>query len=89
MESIDTNLYSRQMGTFGRVLMERLLRMKILIVGMRGLGVETAKNIILSVLIPMLLHGAYDYFLMSNSSLLFIAFVIFIVLLYIVHNFVV
>ena len=36
------------MGTFGRVLMERLLRMKILIVGMRGLGVETAKNIILS-----------------------------------------
>ncbi len=41
------------------------------------------KNIILSVLIPMLLHGAYDYFLMSNSSLLFMAFVIFIVLLYI------
>ena len=47
-EVLDTNLYSRQMGTFGRVLMERLLRMKILIVGMRGLGVETAKNIILS-----------------------------------------
>lgn len=41
------------------------------------------RNIILSILIPMLLHGAYDYFLMSNSLLMFIAFVIFIILLYI------
>ena len=45
---IDTDLYSRQIGTFGMDAMEKLLKLKVLIVGMRGLGVETAKNIILS-----------------------------------------
>ncbi len=46
-EKVDTNLYSRQIGTFGMETMGKLIKMKILIVGMRGLGVETAKNIIL------------------------------------------
>jgi len=47
-EKVDTNLYSRQIGTFGMETMGKLIKMKILIVGMRGLGVETAKNIILA-----------------------------------------
>ena len=47
-ENIDTDLYSRQIGTYGMKIMAKLLKMKVLIVGMRGLGVETAKNIILS-----------------------------------------
>ena len=41
---VDTNLYSRQIGTFGMETMGKLIKMKILIVGLRGLGVETAKN---------------------------------------------
>ena len=45
--NIDTDLYSRQIGTFGMDIMGKLLKLKVLIIGMRGLGVETAKNIIL------------------------------------------
>ena len=48
IQDIDTDLYSRQIGTFGMNVMEKLMQLKVLIVGMRGLGVETAKNIILS-----------------------------------------
>jgi ubiquitin-activating enzyme E1 len=45
---IDTNLYSRQIGTFGMETMGKLIQMNVLIVGARGLGVETAKNLILA-----------------------------------------
>jgi ubiquitin-activating enzyme E1 len=45
---IDTNLYSRQIGTFGMETMGKLIKMKVLIVGLRGLGVECAKNLILA-----------------------------------------
>ena len=47
-QTLDTDLYSRQIGAFGMNAMEKLFKLKVLIVGMRGLGVETAKNIILS-----------------------------------------
>lgn len=47
-DQIDTNLYSRQIGTFGMETMGKLIKMKVLLVGMRGLGVETAKNLILA-----------------------------------------
>ena len=47
-QKIDTNLYSRQIGTFGLEAMGKLMKLKVLIVGMRGLGVETAKNLILA-----------------------------------------
>ncbi len=46
--NIDKNLYSRQIGTFGMETMGKLIKMKVLIVGMRGLGVECAKNLILA-----------------------------------------
>lgn len=45
---IDTNLYSRQIGTFGMEAMGKLVKLDVLIYGMRGLGVEIAKNIILA-----------------------------------------
>lgn len=48
MAEIDTNLYSRQIGTFGMETMGKLIQMKVLISGMRGVGVETAKNLILA-----------------------------------------
>ena len=46
--SIDTNLYSRQIGTYGLETMGKLIKMHVLIVGLRGLGVEVAKNLILA-----------------------------------------
>jgi len=45
---IDTNLYSRQIGTFGMEAMGKLIKMNVLIVGLRGTGVEAAKNLILA-----------------------------------------
>lgn len=45
---IDTDLYSRQIGTFGIETMGKLIKMKVAIIGARGLGVETAKNLILA-----------------------------------------
>lgn len=45
---IDTNLYSRQIGTFGMETMGKLIKMEVIIMGMRGLGVEVAKNLILA-----------------------------------------
>jgi ubiquitin-activating enzyme E1 len=48
MAGIDTNLYSRQIGTFGMEAMGKLIQMKVLISGLRGIGVETAKNLILA-----------------------------------------
>ena len=45
---IDTNLYSRQIGTFGIETMGKLIKMNVVIIGQRGLGVEVAKNLILA-----------------------------------------
>jgi ubiquitin-activating enzyme E1 len=42
------NFYNRSLLNFGVDTMNKLSSMKILIIGMRGLGIETAKNIILS-----------------------------------------
>lgn len=47
-EYIDYNLYSRQIGTLGINTMKKLIKLKVLILGLKGLGVEVAKNIILS-----------------------------------------
>ena len=47
-QTFDTNLYSRQIGTFGMETMGKLIKMKVLLLGLRGLGVEIAKNIILA-----------------------------------------
>ncbi|CAM9463253.1 unnamed protein product, partial [Choristocarpus tenellus] len=40
--------YSRQIGAFGMEAMSKLLNLKVLIVGLRGLGMETAKNLVLA-----------------------------------------
>jgi len=47
-QEIDTDLYSRQIGTFGMETMSKLIKMNVLIIGQRGLGVEAAKNLILA-----------------------------------------
>lgn len=46
--SIDESLYSRQLYVFGHEAQARMQNSDVLIVGLSGLGVETAKNVILS-----------------------------------------
>ena len=46
--NIDEQLYSRQIAAFGLDTMKKLSKLKILIYGLRGLGIELCKNIILS-----------------------------------------
>lgn len=46
--NINTNLYSRQIGAYGLETMIKLSKMNIFIYGMRGVGVEVTKNIILA-----------------------------------------
>ncbi len=48
MNNFNLNLYSRQISTYGMDLMLKLISMKVIIVGMKGLGLEISKNIILS-----------------------------------------
>jgi ubiquitin-activating enzyme E1 len=47
-QKIDTNLYSRMIGTFGTEAIGKLMKLNVLIIGCRGLGVETAKNLTLA-----------------------------------------
>ena len=42
------------------------------------------KNLFLSLIVPVILHGVFDYCLLSNSVLLIILYLIFVILLYIV-----
>ena len=44
----DNNFYSRQIGTYGLNTQEKIMKMNIFIYGMRGVGIETAKNIVLA-----------------------------------------
>lgn len=42
------------------------------------------KNIILSIIIPAILHGIYDFCLMSNYTILVVVFIIFVSALYVI-----
>lgn len=48
MTEIDESLYSRTLYVLGHDTMERLASSKVLIIGLSGLGLEIAKNIVLS-----------------------------------------
>ena len=45
---MDEDLYSRQIAAYGLNIMNRLSELKVLVIGLRGLGIEISKNIILS-----------------------------------------
>ena len=45
---VDDNLYSRSILTYGMETMRKLSQLKVFIYGLRGLGIEVAKNIILN-----------------------------------------
>eukprot|EP01053_Blabericola_migrator_P001951 Blabericola_migrator_1__1950@NODE_152_length_12797_cov_95_608720_g133_i0_p2_GENE_NODE_152_length_12797_cov_95_608720_g133_i0NODE_152_length_12797_cov_95_608720_g133_i0_p2_ORF_typecomplete_len1045_score273_34ThiF/PF00899_21/3e34ThiF/PF00899_21/4_9e65UBA_e1_thiolCys/PF10585_9/7_5e62UBA_e1_thiolCys/PF10585_9/5_3e03E1_4HB/PF16191_5/6_3e17E1_4HB/PF16191_5/8_1e03E1_UFD/PF09358_10/1_4e14E1_FCCH/PF16190_5/2_2e14Shikimate_DH/PF01488_20/4_2Shikimate_DH/PF01488_20/3_8Pyr_redox_2/PF07992_14/0_073Pyr_redox_2 len=46
--NVDMDLYSRQLGTYGLDTMSKLVTMRVLISGIQGAGLETAKNLILA-----------------------------------------
>ena len=48
LNKIQENLYSRQIGTYGEEAMKKIINLKILILGLKGIGIEVAKNIILT-----------------------------------------
>ena len=48
LNKIKENLYSRQIGTYGEDAMKKIIQLNILILGLKGVGVEVAKNIILT-----------------------------------------
>lgn len=50
------DLYSRQIGTFGLDAMVKLVRLKVLVVGVRGLGIEICKNAALAGVHTLALH---------------------------------
>jgi ubiquitin-activating enzyme E1 len=52
----DENLYSRQLYVLGHDAMKKMAQSNILIVGLNSLGVEVAKNIILSGVLSVTLH---------------------------------
>jgi len=45
---IDEDLHSRQLAVYGRESMQRMSQATVLVVGLKGLGVEVAKNVILA-----------------------------------------
>lgn len=47
-DNFDSNFYSRQIGVYGAETMKKIIKLNIFIYEMKGLGVEIAKNIILS-----------------------------------------
>lgn len=47
-DGIDESLYSRQLYVLGREAMQRMSQSNVLIVGLKGLGVEIAKNVALA-----------------------------------------
>ncbi len=55
-EATFLNRYSRQIGTYGIEAMMRLTTMKVLIIGMKGPGVEIAKNLVLAGIKGVTIH---------------------------------
>lgn len=50
------DLYSRQIGAYGIETMGKLVKMSVLIVGLKGIGVEAAKNLVLAGPGAVILH---------------------------------
>jgi len=55
-KGIDEGLYSRQLFVLGKEAMERMARSSVLVSGLKGLGIEVAKNVILSGVKAVTLH---------------------------------
>lgn len=67
-EQIDESLYSRQLYVLGHSAMESMSTFSVLICGMNGLGVEIAKNVILSGVKSVTIHDEHDTEITDLSS---------------------
>jgi len=65
-KAIDENLYSRQLYVMGHAAMERMARSDVLLVGLNGLGVEAAKNVILAGKFPRSLNAFWQVFALNS-----------------------
>lgn len=69
---IDEGLYSRQLFVLGKEAMERMQTASILISGLKGLGIEVAKNIILGGVKSVTLHDPEKVEIADLSSQFFL-----------------
>ncbi|TPX07669.1 uncharacterized protein E0L32_010667 [Thyridium curvatum] len=69
---IDESLYSRQLYVLGHEAMKRMSASNVLIVGLKGLGVEVAKNIALAGVKSLTLHDPNPVALADLSSQFFL-----------------
>lgn len=70
--SIDEGLYSRQLFVLGKEAMERMQKASVLISGLNGLGIEIAKNVILSGVKSVTLHDQGNVEISDLSSQFFL-----------------
>lgn len=69
---IDEGLYSRQLYVLGHEAMRRMQSSNVLISGMRGLGVEVAKNVVLGGVKSVTIHDQGEATWMDLSSQFFL-----------------
>ena len=72
MDKIDINLYSRQISTYGMDIMIKLNNIKVIIIGLRGLGVEISKNIILTGVNEISIMIIFVKFLISHQIFIYL-----------------
>ena len=70
---IDESLYSRQLYVLGHEAMKKMAQANVLISGLRGLGVEVAKNVILGGVKSVTLHDVEDCQIGDLSSQFFLS----------------
>ncbi|KAL8094374.1 ubiquitin-activating enzyme E1 1-like isoform X2 [Apium graveolens] len=67
-KDIDEDLHSRQLAVYGRDTMRRLFASNVLVSGLKGLGVEIAKNLVLAGVKSVTLHDEGNVELWDLSS---------------------
>lgn len=70
-DEIDEGLYSRQLYVLGHDAMKRMGQSNILISGMKGLGVEIAKNVVLSGVKSVVIHDEGNVAIQDMASQFF------------------
>ncbi|EGF81957.1 hypothetical protein BATDEDRAFT_19117 [Batrachochytrium dendrobatidis JAM81] len=69
---LDEGLYSRQLYVLGRDAMEKMSLSNVLIIGLKGLGIEIAKNVVLAGVKSVTLHDSAPVQLSDLSSQFFL-----------------
>lgn len=87
------DLYSRQIGAFGIETMGKLINMRVIIVGLKGVGIEIAKNLILAgpgsvVLVDDGLTEVFICLFVYFNSITFILILILIITIIIIITFI-